>query len=254
MLRFLCDVVSVANRNRIATIFLYDRGMAKKILIVDDERELRELVKSYLQEEGFEVVMARDGREALFIARYEKPDLILLDVMMPEMGGYEFVRIYGREADTPIIMLTAKLTESDKVLGLELGADDYMTKPFGMRELTARVRAVLRRLEKGGEKAETLLRVADIQVDVEGRYVTVAGASVELTPTEFELLAALMGSPGRVYSRFDLLDQLQGDAAVGSTRNIDAHIRRLRTKIEPDPADPRYIETVYGMGYRFAKE
>ncbi|MEM7118260.1 MAG: response regulator transcription factor [Chloroflexota bacterium] len=228
--------------------------MAQKILIVDDELELRELVKTYLTGEGFQVVTARDGREALFVARYEKPDLVLLDIMMPEMGGYDFVRVYSREADTPIIMVTAKLTENDKVLGLELGADDYITKPFGMRELTARVRAVLRRVSKAGQPEQAILRVADIELDRNGRYVTVANQPVELTPTEFELLAALMATPGRTYSRLDLLDQLQGDAFVGSTRNIDAHIRRLRTKIEPDPANPRYVETVYGMGYRFAKE
>ncbi|MEM7534314.1 MAG: response regulator transcription factor [Chloroflexota bacterium] len=227
--------------------------MTHKILIVDDERELCKMVKAYLQEEGFQVVMAGDGREALFVARYEKPDLILLDVMMPEMGGYEFLRVYGREADTPVIMLTAKLTENDKVLGLELGADDYITKPFGMRELTARIRAVLRRLQKRDNHAQVVLRVADIEVDQSGPYVTVAAQPIDLTPTELSLLVALMSSPGRTYSRLDLLERTQDDAFAGSTRNIDAHIRRLRTKIEPDPANPRYIETVYGMGYRFVK-
>jgi DNA-binding response OmpR family regulator len=225
--------------------------MTKKILVVDDKQELRTLLKSYLAQEGFDVAAARDGREALFIARSEKPDLIILDLMMPEMGGYDFMRVYSREADTPVIILTAKLDENDKVLGLELGADDYVTKPFSPRELTARVRAVLRRSEKQNNGAD-ILRAGDIELDRAGRITTAAGKSIDLTPSEFDLLATLMAAPGRVFSRLELLDRLQGTAYEGYERTIDVHIRNLRTKIEPDPSHPRYIETVYGAGYRFA--
>jgi DNA-binding response OmpR family regulator len=227
--------------------------MAKKILVVDDKSELRTLLRSYLTQEGFTVVTAGDGQEALFVARQEKPDLIILDLMMPEMGGYEFMRIYSREADTPTVLLTAKLEENDKVLGLELGADDYVTKPFSPRELTARVRAVLRRTEKG-EEAHDLLRVADITLDRSGRVVLIGADQVDLTPSEFELLATLMAAPGRAYSRLELLDRLQGAAYEGYERTIDVHVRNLRAKIELDPGEPRYIETVYGVGYRFAPQ
>ncbi len=224
--------------------------MTKKILVVDDKKELRTLLKSYLTQEEFEVVTAGDGREALFVARSEKPDLIILDLMMPEMGGYEFMRIYNREADTPIIVLTAKLDENDKVLGLELGADDYVTKPFSPRELTARVRAVLRRMEKANQEQD-ILRAENIVVDRVGRVVTVEGNDVDLTPSEFDLLYILMSTPGRVFSRLELLDRLQGTAYEGYERTSDVHIRNLRTKVEPDPSNPQYIETVYGAGYRF---
>ena len=228
--------------------------MTKKILAVDDKPELRTLIKSYLIQEGFEVVTAGDGQEALFVARREKPDLIILDLMMPEMSGYEFMRAYNREADTPIIILTARLEENDKVLGLELGADDYVTKPFSPRELAARVRAVLRRLEKQTGNQE-IFRAGEIYLDRSGRVTTLSGKPIDLTPSEFDLLATLMAAPGRVFSRLELLDRLQGTAYEGYERTIDVHVRNLRTKIEPDPANPRYIETVYGAGYRFtAKE
>ncbi len=225
--------------------------MAKKILVVDDKLELRTLLKSYLLQEGFDVVTAGDGREALFIVRQEKPDLILLDLMMPEMGGYDFLRAHQREADTPVIILTAKLEENDKVLGLELGADDYITKPFSLRELTARVRAVLRRLEKQSGDQE-IYRLGEIYLDRSGRITLVNGKSVDLTPSEFDLLATLMAAPGRVFNRLELLDRLQGTAYEGYERTIDVHIRNLRTKIEQDPSNPVYIETIYGTGYRFA--
>jgi DNA-binding response OmpR family regulator len=225
--------------------------MAKKILVVDDKKELRTLLKQYLSQEGFEVVSAGDGREALFIARQEKPNLIILDLMMPEMGGYEFMRTYNREVDTPTIILTAKLEESDKVLGLELGADDYVTKPFSMNELTARIRAVLRRSEKRAIEQD-ILRVADITLDRIGRVVTVGGTQIDLTPSEFNILAILMSAPGRAFSRLELLERMQGAAYEGYERTIDVHVRNLRTKIEPDVSEPLYIETVYGVGYRFA--
>lgn len=227
--------------------------MSKKILVVDDKKELRSLLKAYLSEEGFEVALASNGQEALFAARQHKPDLIILDLMMPEMSGYEFIRLYSREADTPVIVLTAKLEENDKVLGLELGADDYVTKPFSMRELTARIHAVLRRSARQIEKPDTL-RVADITLDRIGRIVSVGGMLVDLTTSEFELLATLMAAPGRAFSRLELLDRLQGTAFEGYERTIDVHIHNLRNKIEPDASRPRYVETVYGAGYRFAPQ
>lgn len=225
--------------------------MAKKILVVDDKLELRTLLKSYLSQEGFDVVTANDGQEALYVARHEKPNLIILDLMMPEMGGYEFMRAYNREADTPVVILTAKIDENDKVLGLELGADDYVSKPFSPRELTARVRAVLRRVEKQAT-AQEILRIGPIELDWSGRTTTVNGQMVLLTPSEFSLLGTLMATPGRVFSRLELLDRLQGTSYKGYERTIDVHIRNLRSKIEPDAANPIYIETVYGAGYRFA--
>jgi len=224
----------------------------KTILVVDDNASIRTLVRDYLSEQGLRVVTADNGQNALFTARREKPDLILLDIMMPEMDGYQFVTAFRKESETPIILLTAKLEETDKVLGLELGADDYITKPFGMRELLARIRAVLRRVGANSIQAATL-KVADITLDHDTRQVHVDGSSVTLTPSEFDLLAALMTSPGRVFSRGDLLIKLQGTSFEGVERTIDVHVRNLRTKIEPDPANPCYIETVFGVGYRFSE-
>ena len=227
--------------------------MSQTILVVDDEVNLRDMVRLYLEREGYRVVEAANGRDALFVARYEKPDLVLLDLMMPEMGGYDFIRRFTKESDTPIIVLTAKLEESDKVVGLELGADDYVTKPFGIQELIARVRAVLRRAGQPSLLPE-ILRRAEIALDRTGRTVSVCGNQVALTPSEFDLLETFMLSPGRAFSRLDLLESVSGDAYEGYERTIDVHIRNLRTKIEPIPSEPRYIQTVYGMGYRFAAE
>ncbi|MCX8061395.1 MAG: response regulator transcription factor [Anaerolineales bacterium] len=228
--------------------------MAKKILVVDDKAEIRKLLKSYFTQEGYEVVTAADGQEALFVARHEKPDVVLLDIMMPQMNGYDFLRTFSRESSTPVIVLTAKVEESDKVLGLELGADDYVVKPFSPRELAARVRAVLRRMEKAHQEVPQILRVGEIMVDLDGHYAKVGGQMVDLTPSEFTILATLMGAPGRVFSRLELLERLQGVAYEGYERTIDVHIRNLRAKIETDPSQPRYIETVYGAGYRFAPQ
>lgn len=227
--------------------------MARTILVVDDKASVRRLVQDYLTEEGFRVVTADNGRHALFVARQEKPDLILLDIMMPQMGGYEFMRVHSKERDTPIILLTAKVEESDKVLGLELGADDYVTKPFSMRELVARIRAVLRRVEKDAATAE-ILRAADVTLDKNTRRVQVGNRPVNLTPTEFDLLAVLMAAPDRVFSRSALLEEMQGIAFPGLERSINVHVSNLRSKIEPDPAEPRYIETVFGVGYRFCAD
>ena len=227
--------------------------MGKTIMVVDDEERLVSLLKSYLRQEGFRVVTAANGREALFVARHEKPDLIVLDVMMPEMDGYEFMRLHRKENETPIILLTAKIEDSDKVLGLELGADDYVTKPFSPRELAARVRAVLRRAGKTPPQAE-VLRVGDVTLDRGSHLAKVGDRPVSLTPSEFDLLAALMSAPGRVFSRAQLLDHVQGTAYEGYERTIDGHVKNLRAKIEPEARRSRYIQTVYGVGYRFASE
>ena len=209
------------------------------------------MIRLYLEQEGYRVVEAGHGREALYVARVEKPDLIILDLMMPEMGGYEFMRAFSKEAETPVIMLTARVEDQDKIVGLELGADDYVTKPFNVRELIARVRAVLRRTQREAIEPD-MLRVADIVLDRAGRTVTVGDRAVDLTPSEFAILATLMAAPGQVFSRLDLLDRVSGEAYEGYERTIDVHIRNLRTKIEPDPRHPIYVDTVYGMGYRFA--
>jgi DNA-binding response OmpR family regulator len=227
--------------------------MTKTILVVDDNERLRTLVKAYLTQEGFRVLAAVNGRDALFLAREEQPDLILLDIMMPEMDGYEFMRLHRQERPTPIILLTAKIEETDTLLGLELGADDYIAKPFSMRILAARIRAVLRRFNQESPAAP-VLRVGEIMLDRNGRYVKVAGQAVDLTPSEFDILAALIANPGRAFTRLELLDRVQGDTYEGYERTIDVHMRNLRRKIEPDPRCPRYIETVYGVGYRLAPE
>ncbi len=226
--------------------------MPQTILIVDDEKRLVSLVESYLTQEGYRVATAYNGKEALTAADKEKPDLIILDIMMPEMNGYDFMRIHRAEYDTPIIMLTAKVEDDDKVIGLELGADDYVIKPFKPRELMARVRNVLRRTGKAEPTGKTL-KVADIILDRDSREVLVGERSIDLTPSEFDLLASLMAAPGRVFSRLDLLDVIQGVRYEGYERTIDTHIKNLRAKVEEDPRKPSHIETVYGVGYRLSK-
>jgi DNA-binding response OmpR family regulator len=226
--------------------------MPQTILIVDDEKRLVSLVQSYLAQEGYRAVTAYNGKDALAVAEKEDPDLIILDIMMPEMNGYEFMRTHRAKKDTPIIMLTAKVEDDDKVIGLELGADDYVTKPFKPRELMARVRNVLRRVGKNEPKGKAL-KVSNITLDRDSREVFAGERSVDLTPSEFDLLAALMGAPGRVFSRLDLLDVIQGVRYEGYERTIDTHIKNLRSKIEADPRKPQYIETVYGVGYRLRK-
>ncbi len=226
--------------------------MPQTILIVDDEKRLVSLVESYLTQEGYRVSTAYNGREALTVAQKEKPDLIILDIMMPEMNGYDFMRIHRTKHDTPIIMLTAKVEDDDKIIGLELGADDYVVKPFKPRELMARVRNVLRRAGKSEPVGKTL-KVTDIILDRDSREVMVGERNIDLTPSEFDLLAAIMASPGRVFSRLDLLDVIQGVRYEGYERTIDTHVKNLRAKLEDDPRNPRYIETVYGVGYRLSK-
>ena len=227
--------------------------MSKTIMVVDDEPRLVSVVVAYLEQEGFKVTTASNGQEALFAARDTKPDLIILDLMMPEMDGYEFLRHHRKEAETPVIVLTAKVEEDDKVIGLELGADDYVTKPFRPRELVARVRAVLRRAGQTRPEA-SVIRASNIALDRERHTVAVGEQYVDLTPSEFDLLAALMTVPGRAYSRLELLDRIQGVAYEGYERTIDVHIKNLRSKVERKPKEPHYIQTVYGVGYRFVRE
>jgi len=223
--------------------------MTKTVLLVDDEIQLLSLLSDVLQKDGYKVFTARNGEEALYQARHVRPDLIVLDVMMSRMDGYQFITQHRREYDTPIIMLTARVEEADKILGLKLGADDYVTKPFSPKELLARIEAVLRRAGHKNGRTE-VLRVGDICLDQQTHVIEVAEEVVDLTPTEFDLLANLMISPGRVFSRSELLEKLQGAVVEGYERSIDVHIKNLRSKIEPDPAKPVYIETVYGVGYR----
>jgi DNA-binding response OmpR family regulator len=226
------------------------------ILVVDDERKIVDLVRLYLEREGYRVLAAYDGKSALALARQEKPALIVLDWMLPGLSGVDLCRTLRQESAVPIVMLTARAEETDKLIGLELGADDYVTKPFSPRELVARVRAVLRRSEgaagPGAEPEQISVTVGEVTADMARHQVWVAGRSVELTPTEFALLAALIQSPGRVYTRLQLLDKAQGDSYEGYERTVDAHIKNLRQKLEPDPAKPRYVITVYGVGYKFA--
>lgn len=224
--------------------------MPKTILVADDKSSVRNLVRDYLESEGFRVVVASNGEDALYSARKEKPDLILLDIMMPGMSGYEFLKTYRKERETPVILLTAKMEETDKVLGLELGADDYITKPFGMKELVARINAVLRR-SVGKILSPNILAEDDLRLDVETRSVKLGGSPVNLTPSEFDILLLFMSSPGRVFSRSDILLQTQGSTYEGVERTVDVHIRNLRSKIEKEPSSPEYIETVFGVGYRF---
>ena len=223
--------------------------MSKTILVVDDKASVRQLVRDYLAEQGYKVVTASNGREALFTARHENPDAILLDIMMPEMDGFQFLQAYRRERSVPVIILTARVEESDTVMGLELGADDYVLKPFRMRELAARIRAVLRRAEPPDPNRKPV-HVGDIVLDEGTHTVTVRGKPVSLTPTEFNLLGLLLRAPGQVFTREQLADRLAEVGYSGLERTLNVHIRNLRTKIEPDPEQPQYIETVFGVGYR----
>jgi DNA-binding response OmpR family regulator len=224
--------------------------MSQLILVVDDEAKLVSVVRGYLEQAGYEVVTAGNGREAIFAARDHQPDLIILDMMMPVMDGLTFIREYQKEGNAPIIALTARVDETDKILGLEMGADDYITKPFSPRELTARVRAVLRR--SGGAPPESkLLRAGDLLLDDAAHVVKLAGAEIELTPMEYNLLFTLMSHPGRAFSRMELLEHAQGFAYDGYERTVDVHIKNLRKKIETDPTQPVYALTVFGVGYRF---
>jgi len=219
-----------------------------RVLVVDDEPRIVQLVRDYLERAGFAVSTARDGREALMRAHQDRPDLILLDLGLPGLDGLEVTRRLRRDSGVPIIMLTARDDETDKVVGLELGADDYVTKPFSPRELTARVRAVLRR--HAGDPEAEVIHAGDLVLDVPRLRVEVAGRAVTLTATEFQLLTALARQPGRVFTRSQLLDAIHGVAFEAYERAIDAHVKNIRRKLEPDPHTPRYLLTVYGVGYR----
>jgi two-component system alkaline phosphatase synthesis response regulator PhoP len=225
----------------------------KTVLVVDDELKITRLLRDYLQQAGFRVVTAADGRSALGIARTEHPDMIVLDLGLPGLDGLDVTRALRKSSDVPIIMLTARAEEADRIVGLELGADDYLVKPFSPKELVARVRAVLRRVDASVETPD-LVRTGALEIDTAKRAVRVGGRSVDLTPTEFELLLHLARSPGRVYTRSQLLDALHGVAFESYERAIDAHVKNLRRKLEPDPAHPKYLLTVYGVGYKYADE
>ena len=227
----------------------------KTILLVDDELKILRLARDYLEHAGFTVLITETGTNALAIARQSRPDLIVLDLGLPDLDGLDVARALRKESNVPIIMLTARGDESDKLVGLELGADDYLTKPFSPKELVARVRAVLRRTENlQSSPGRERIRTGDLTLDLPRMRVTLGQRQVELTPTEFELLAALAGQPGRIFTRAQLLDAVRGVAFESYERAIDAHIKNIRRKLEPDPREPRYILTVYGVGYKFADE
>jgi DNA-binding response OmpR family regulator len=236
----------------------------KTILVVDDEPKIVQLARDYLEHAGFAVVTAADGRVALDLIGAAAPDLVVLDLGLPEIDGLEITRRLRRDGEIPIVILSARDDELDKLIGLELGADDYVTKPFSPRELVARVKAVLRRTEAGGTagvsrggpdaEAGRILRAADVTIDIDRMRVDVAGRDVELTPTEFQLLVALARRPGRILTRSQLLDAVHGVAFESYERAIDTHVKNLRRKLEPDPRVPRYVLTVHGVGYRFADD
>lgn len=221
----------------------------KTILVVDDEPKIVRALKAYLEGAGFRVVTAADGQMGLITFRHEKPDLILLDLMLPVMDGMEVCKKIRRDSDVPIIMVTARSEEVDKLVGLEIGADDYIVKPFSPREVVARVKAVLRRTDRAVE-ASGVLRVGELVLDVDSHQVTVAGKSISVTLTEFNILATLARTPGRAISRAQLMEQSQEVFFEGMERTVDVHIRNLRTKLEPDPKNPRYLITVFGVGYK----
>ena len=225
----------------------------KKILVIDDEPKIIQLTQDYLENAGFSVISAGDGERALAVIRDEQPDLVVLDLGLPGMDGLDVCRSIRKTSNLPIIMLTARDEETDKLVGLELGADDYITKPFSPKELVARVRSVLRRSELVQEGRE-VFRVGDVTLDLPRMQVTVSGEEIELTATEFQLLQALASQPGRIFTRSQLLNAVHGVAIESYERAIDAHIKNIRRKLEPYPHEPRYIQTVYGVGYRFSDE
>ncbi len=224
----------------------------KTILVVDDEPKIVQLARDYLEHAGFAVLTAHDGKAALAAARSARPDLVVLDLGLPEKDGLDVARELRVASNVPIVMLTGRSEESDKLVGLELGADDYVTKPFSPKELVARVRAVLRRTERPAP-ASDLIRVGEVALDIPRMRVTVGDRQVDLTATEFQLLTTIARSPGRVFTRAQLLDAVRGVAFESYERAIDAHIKNIRHKLEPDPRSPRYVVTVYGVGYRFAE-
>ena len=228
--------------------------MNRRILIVDDDRKTVDLIRMYLEKDGYRVLTANDGQQALLAARHKRPHLIILDLMLPTVDGLDVCRILRGESKIPIIMLTAKSTEQDKLVGLDLGADDYVTKPFSPRELLARVRAVLRRLNESETRENDELRFGDLLVNFVRHEVRLGGELVRLTPKEFKVLEILITEPGRAFTRLELLEQALGYDYDGLERTVDVHVMNLRRKIEANLEQPTYVQTVYGIGYRFAYE
>jgi DNA-binding response OmpR family regulator len=227
--------------------------MGRKILVVDDEKKLVAILKGYLEQAGYSVATAYDGQQALTVFRHEKPALVLLDLNLPQIDGLDVCRTLRKESSVPVIMVTARVEETDRLIGLELGADDYIVKPFSPREVIARVRAVLRRSE-GQTVRDEMLSAGDVTIDLAKHTVHLKDRALDLTPTEFDLLVVLMQNPGRAFTRLQLLDQVQGETFEGYERTIDAHVKNLRQKIERDPKNPSYILTVFSVGYKFAEE
>ncbi|MCB9455531.1 MAG: response regulator transcription factor [Anaerolineaceae bacterium] len=228
--------------------------MSKKILIADDEQHILDTLSAYLKAEGYDILTVHNGRDAVFTCRHENPDIVILDVMMPEMNGWEAARMIRRESSVPLLFLTARVDDIDQITGLEIGADDYITKPFSPRVVVARVRALLRRSDSSLSPETQVWRVGELEVNAPMRTVTVDGKRIDLTPSEFSLLQTLIARPGRVFTRMELLDYVQGEAYAAYERTIDVHVKNLRIKIEVDPKTPEYIETVYGVGYRMRPE
>ena len=225
--------------------------MSQKILVVDDELEIVKVVRAYLEQSGFRVITASDGEQALAVFRHEVPDLIVLDLNLPKLDGLDVCRTIRRDSNVPIIMLTARVEETDRLIGLEIGADDYITKPFSPREVVARVRTVLRRATPAPEPS-SLITIGALSIDPLKHEVQLQSRSIDLTPSEFNILLIMASQPGRAFSRMDLLDAAQGEAYEGYERSIDVHIKNLRQKLGDEPRDPTYILTVYGVGYKFS--
>jgi len=223
------------------------------VLIIEDERELANVLKAYLERSGYDVLLAQRGDEGLALWQRQNPDMVLLDLNLPGIDGIDIARQIRQEGDTPIIMVTARVEEVDRLLGLGLGADDYITKPFSPREVVARVKAVLRRVEKTPLDTHKNIKIDDLEIDQESHTVNQSGETLDLTPTEFDLLSTMAGQPGRAFTRLQLLETIQGVAYEGYERSVDAHIKNLRAKLGDDSKDPRYIETVFGVGYRIKK-
>jgi two-component system alkaline phosphatase synthesis response regulator PhoP len=229
--------------------------MPKKILVVDDEPQIVKVLKAYLEKGGFQVLTAADGKLALSTFQREKPDFVILDLNLPGLDGLDVCKAIRRDSNVPILMLTARVEEADKLIGLELGADDYVIKPFSPREVVARVRTIFRRTAMDQTEPETVhIQVGELEIDPQQHSVTLAGHAIELTPTEFEILAVLARHPRRVFSRLQLMEQAQGSAFEGYERTIDAHIKNIRIKLEPNPKKPTYIHTVFGVGYKLQVE
>jgi DNA-binding response OmpR family regulator len=225
--------------------------MSQKILVVDDELEIVKVVRAYLEQSGFRVITASDGQQALAVFRHEQPDLIVLDLNLPQLDGLAVCRAIRHESNVPIIMLTARVEETDRLIGLEIGADDYITKPFSPREVVARVRTVLRRSTPAPEPS-SLITIGALSIDPLKHEVQLQDRSIDLTPSEFNILLIMAAQPGRAFSRMELLDAAQGEAYEGYERSIDVHIKNLRQKLGDEPRDPTYVLTVYGVGYKFS--